>query len=100
MNPIALAPLLLVVRDYYVQCTEVPGILLITEGTIVAPKASGIPSLPEIWTEEQITAWAEIINGGIHAQGSYIYMQIAAFGCQALPNYLKSCDPMFLHVGV
>ncbi|KAK0492507.1 hypothetical protein EDD18DRAFT_1310874 [Armillaria luteobubalina] len=88
VDPVTLAPLQ----------PLVPGSLLITEGTMVAPKASGVPALPEIWTEKQISAWTEIVDG-VHAQGSYIYMQIAAFGRQASPEYLESRDSTFPHVG-
>ncbi|KAK0216371.1 hypothetical protein IW262DRAFT_1475400 [Armillaria fumosa] len=97
VNPVTFSPLLPLVKDYYVQRAKVPGTLLISEGTIVAPKASGFPGAPEIWTEEQISAWKEIVDG-VHAQGSYIYLQIAAMGRQASPDFLKSRDPMFPHV--
>ncbi len=60
VNPVTLSPLLPLVKDYYIQRAMVPGTLLITEGTLIAAKASGIPSLPEIWTEEQISAWTEV----------------------------------------
>ncbi|KAK0189366.1 hypothetical protein F5146DRAFT_624089 [Armillaria mellea] len=97
VNPVTLSPLLPLVKDYYVQRAKVPGTLLISEGTIVAPKASGFPGAPEIWTEEQISAWKEIVDG-VHAQGSYIYLQIAAMGRQASPDFLKSRDSTFPHV--
>ncbi|KAK0183694.1 hypothetical protein F5146DRAFT_1229816, partial [Armillaria mellea] len=90
VNPVTLSPLLPLMKDYYVQRAKVPGTLLITEGTTIAPKASGIPALPEIWTEEQISAWTE---------GSYIYMQIFAMGRQASQDYLKSRDSTFSHAG-
>ncbi|KAG7441249.1 FMN-linked oxidoreductase [Guyanagaster necrorhizus] len=98
VNPVTLAPLLPLVKDYYVQRAKIPGTLLIAEGTIIAPQASGFPGAPEIWTEEQIAAWKEVVNG-VHAQGSYIYLQIAAMGRQASPDFLKSRDPTFPHVG-
>ncbi|KAK0445625.1 uncharacterized protein EV420DRAFT_1717322 [Desarmillaria tabescens] len=98
VNPVTFSPLLPSVKDYYVQRAKVPGTLLITEGTIIAPKASGFPGAPEIWTEEQISAWKEVVDG-VHAQGSYIYLQIAAMGRQASPDFLKSRDPTFPHVG-
>ncbi|SJL10816.1 related to NADH:flavin oxidoreductase/12-oxophytodienoate reductase [Armillaria ostoyae] len=98
VNPVTLSPLLPLVKDYYVQRAKVPGTLLISEGTVVAPKASGFPGAPEIWTEEQISAWKEIVDG-VHAQGSYIYLQIAAMGRQASPDFLKSRDSTFPHVG-
>ncbi|KAK0205882.1 hypothetical protein DFS33DRAFT_1272472 [Desarmillaria ectypa] len=106
VNPVTLSPLLPIVKDYYVQRAKVPGTLLITEGTSIAPKGSGFPNAPEIWTEEQIAAWKEVayfysvkVVDGVHAQGSYIYLQIAAMGRQASPDFLKSRDPTFPHVG-
>ncbi|KAK0215413.1 hypothetical protein IW262DRAFT_1449788 [Armillaria fumosa] len=95
VDPVILAPLLLLVRDYYTQRAKVPGMLLITEGTMVPPKAAGVPALPEIWTEKQISAWTEVV---LSAQSGYIYMQIAAFGRQASPEYLKSRDSTFPHM--
>ncbi|KAK0451354.1 uncharacterized protein EV420DRAFT_1621801 [Desarmillaria tabescens] len=89
VNPTTLVPLLPVVKDYYAQRAKIPGTLLVTEGTIIAPKASGYPSVPEIVTGEQIAAWKEIVDG----------MQLGAVGRQALPDNLKSRDPTFPHVG-
>ncbi|PBK87111.1 FMN-linked oxidoreductase [Armillaria gallica] len=98
INPATFAPLLPIVKDYYIQRAKIPGTLLISEGTNIAPQASGYPCTPEIWTDEQIAAWKEVVDG-VHAQGSYIYMQIGAVGRQALPDVLKSRDPTFPHIG-
>ncbi|KAK0445624.1 uncharacterized protein EV420DRAFT_1648345 [Desarmillaria tabescens] len=92
------APLLPSVQEYYVQRAKTPGTLLISEGTVIAPKASGYPGAPEIWSDEQIASWKEVVDG-VHAQGSYIYMQIAAIGRQASPGALISRDPAIPHVG-
>jgi NADPH2 dehydrogenase len=46
--------------DYYKQRASVPGTLLITEGTCIAPQAGGYPSVPGIWNDEQIAAWKEV----------------------------------------
>ncbi|KAK0445618.1 uncharacterized protein EV420DRAFT_1751541 [Desarmillaria tabescens] len=67
-----------------------PEQLLISEGTVIAPKASGYSGAPKIWSDEQIAAWKE---------GSYIYMQIAAVGREASPDALRSRDPAIPHVG-
>ncbi|KAK0188337.1 hypothetical protein F5146DRAFT_1104015 [Armillaria mellea] len=42
------------------------------------PKASGYPCQPEIWTDKQIAAWKEVMDG------------LDAVGRQALPDVLKS----------
>jgi NADPH2 dehydrogenase len=46
--------------DYYKQRASVPGTLLITEATFIAPQAGGYPSVPGIWNDEQIAAWKEV----------------------------------------
>jgi NADPH2 dehydrogenase len=48
------------VKEYYSQRSKEPGSLLISEGAVVAPKASGMANLPGIWSDEQIKAWKEV----------------------------------------
>ena len=45
---------------YYAQRAAVPGTLLIAEGTIISPQASGLPNAPGIWNDEQISAWRAV----------------------------------------
>jgi NADPH2 dehydrogenase len=45
---------------YYADRASVPGSLLITEGTVIAPYACGIPTVPGIWSEEQLSRWKEV----------------------------------------
>ena len=45
---------------YYAQRASYPGTLLISEGTIVAPRAAGWSNAPGVWTEEQIAAWKKV----------------------------------------
>ena len=52
-------PLNMVIQ-YYAQRSSVPGTLLITEATFIAPLAGGIFNIPEIWTEDQIAAWSKV----------------------------------------
>jgi NADPH2 dehydrogenase len=49
-----------IVKEYYEQRASVPGTLLISEGTLIAEKASGFPGGPAFWTDEQIGAWKEV----------------------------------------
>ncbi|KAF7377291.1 putative inactive dehydrogenase EasA [Mycena sanguinolenta] len=85
------------VREYYTQRASVPGTLLITEATFIAPKAGGIPNAPGIWSEEQIAAWKQITDS-VHAQGSFIYCQLWALGRAARPAYLNAEDPPLPYV--
>ncbi|KAF6759863.1 NADH:flavin oxidoreductase/NADH oxidase [Ephemerocybe angulata] len=81
-------PTLPLMKEYYAQRASVPGTLLITEGTVVAPAAGGYAYAPGIWNAEQIDAWKEITQA-VHAKGSYIFLQIAALGRGADPATLK-----------
>lgn len=49
--------------EYYAQRASVPGTLLITEGTVIAAKATGVPFVPGVWTDEQIAAWRKVCFG-------------------------------------
>lgn len=81
--------LLPMAKEYYAQRACVPGTLLISEGTVISPRAGGYPNVPGIYTDEQIAAWKEITDG-VHAKGSYIYCQLWAVGRAANPDFLKS----------
>ena len=43
--------------EYYSQRASVPGTMLISEGVIIAAKATGMAHIPGIWSDEQIAAW-------------------------------------------
>jgi NADPH2 dehydrogenase len=77
------------VEEYYAQRASVPGTLLITEATFIAPQAAGYPNIPGIWNNDQIAAWKKITNA-VHAKGSYIYLQLWALGRVANPDVLKT----------
>ena len=57
--------------EYYKQRSSVPGSLLITEGTFIAPQAGGMPRVPGIWSEEQIAAWKKVSlsSGALSVRG-------------------------------
>ncbi|KAF7366928.1 NADH:flavin oxidoreductase/NADH oxidase [Mycena sanguinolenta] len=61
---------------------------------IIAAKAGGFPNMPGIWSPEQIKAWTEVVNG-VHAKGSFIFLQLAALGRGAIPDVLRAEDPTF-----
>ncbi|TBU46512.1 NADH:flavin oxidoreductase/NADH oxidase [Dichomitus squalens] len=70
--------------EYYRQRASVPGTLLITEATYISRNAGGMAHAPGIYTDEQIAAWKGVVDA-VHAQGSYIYLQIWALGRMARP---------------
>ncbi|TFK72620.1 FMN-linked oxidoreductase, partial [Pluteus cervinus] len=81
-------PLLHLVKPYYEQRSSTPGTLLISEATMIARKAGGIPNAPGIYSQEQIDAWKEVVDA-IHARGSFIYLQLWAIGRAAHPQVLQ-----------
>ena len=46
--------------EYYTQRASVPGTLMITEATAVAPQANGEPNVPGIWNQVQVEAWKKV----------------------------------------
>ena len=73
------------VKEYYEQRACVPGTLLITEATFISPAASGYPNIPGIWNDDQIKAWKEVTDA-VHANGSFIWLQLWALGRAANPE--------------
>ncbi len=55
--------------EYYRQRSAVPGTLLITEATIIAPRAGGLPKAPGIWNDVQIAAWKKASTSRIVLRG-------------------------------
>ena len=45
---------------YYAQRASMPGSLLISEGTFIAPRAGGLANVPGIWTDAQVAAWKPV----------------------------------------
>ncbi|OCB91218.1 NADH:flavin oxidoreductase/NADH oxidase [Sanghuangporus baumii] len=76
---------------YYRQRASVPGTLLIAESTFIAPKAGGMDNFPGIWSDEQVEAWKKVVDA-VHAQGSYIFLQLLALGRAAVPVVLTRPD--------
>ncbi|KAI0742653.1 NADH:flavin oxidoreductase/NADH oxidase [Daedaleopsis nitida] len=83
--------------EYYKQRASVPGTLLITEATYISAQSGGMPHVPGVWSDEQIAAWKKVVDA-VHAEGSFIYMQIWALGRAARPDALKQESPDFDHV--
>lgn len=73
-------------REYYVQRAQTPGTLIIGEATFISPQASGTAEpRAGIYTSEQIQSWKKIVKG-VHAAGSFIYLQLWALGRSADPE--------------
>ena len=66
-------------KTYYEQRSCVPGTLIVTEATFIAPRAGGYNNIPGIWNDEQISGWKEIVDT-IHAKGCYVWLQLWALG--------------------
>ena len=49
-----------IAAEYYGQRASVPGTLLITEATAVAPQAAGLPHVPGLWSDEQVAGWKRV----------------------------------------
>ncbi|CAE6507249.1 unnamed protein product [Rhizoctonia solani] len=74
--------------EYYAQRAEIPGTLIISEATFIAPEAGGFDNIPGIWNDKQITAWKKVADA-VHAKGSFIVMQLWALGRAAEPEVLE-----------
>ena len=70
---------------YYSQRASIPGTLIMTEGTIISARGSGLGNSPGMWTAAQIQAWKEIVSG-VHKRGSFIFSQLFACGPMAAPE--------------
>ncbi|KAL1753971.1 hypothetical protein FB107DRAFT_249783 [Schizophyllum commune] len=85
------------VKEYYAQRASEPGTLLISEAVFVSPQAGGYWHVPGIWSDEQITAWKEVADR-VHAEGSFIFMQIWGVGRAAQVDQLKEENPSYDYV--
>lgn len=74
--------------EYYSQRASIPGTLLITEGVLISPRASGFKNIPGIWNAKHIAAWKEITDA-VHAKRCFIYLQLWALGRVAVPENLE-----------
>lgn len=77
-----------IATEYYSQRASVPGTLIITEATVISPRASGYANVPGIYSQDQIKQWKEVTNA-VHKKGSYIFLQLWALGRTATPAVLK-----------
>jgi len=80
--------------EYYAQRASIPGTLLISEGTFIAAEAGGMPNVPGIWSDEQVSAWKRVTDA-VHDKGSRIFCQLWALGRAADPDVLAQEDAHF-----
>ena len=85
--------------EYYSQRASVPGTLIVTEATLISPRASGYSNVPGIWSTAQIAQWKKVASA-VHQKHSYIYLQLWALGrvadakeLQALGHDVVSSSP-------
>ncbi|KAM0554953.1 hypothetical protein ACHAPJ_006691 [Fusarium lateritium] len=76
-------------QNYYSQRSSVPGTLLISEATFIAPEHGGFANVPGIYNQDQITAWRSITDA-VHAKGGYIFCQLWALGRGASPEVAEN----------
>jgi NADPH2 dehydrogenase len=92
-------------KTYYSQRSSIPGTLIITEATFIAPQAGGYAHVPGVWSDAQIAGWKAVsrtthgtfhkllifkkIADVVHANGSFIFLQLWALGRTADPGVLS-----------
>ncbi|ROV88295.1 hypothetical protein VMCG_10489 [Cytospora schulzeri] len=81
-------PIAPIVSEYYGQRASVPGTLLVTEATFIAPEAGGYAGVPGIWSQAQIDGWKKVTEA-VHEKKSFIYLQLWALGRVASEAELK-----------
>jgi NADPH2 dehydrogenase len=76
------------VADYYAQRALYPGTLLVSEATLIAPQAVGNGNVQGIYNAAQIQGWKKVTDA-VHAEKSFIFVQLWALGLTASPDVLK-----------
>ena len=68
---------------------------MITEGTFISEEAGGFPSVPGVWSEEQIEAWKPVTKA-VHSKGGFIFVQVCHFSRSLVANvdFQFSCGPL------
>ena len=77
--------------EYYQQRANAG--LIITEATVISPKAVGYANTPGLWSQEQAQAWNKIVEA-VHAQGSKIVVQLWHVGRISHPDLLDGDIPV------
>ncbi|MCH7394623.1 alkene reductase [Acinetobacter dispersus] len=77
--------------EYYQQRANAG--LIITEATVISPKAAGYANTPGLWSQEQAQAWHKIVEA-VHAHGSKIVVQLWHVGRISHPDLLDGDTPV------
>lgn len=77
--------------EYYQQRANAG--LILTEATVISPKAAGYANTPGLWSQEQAQAWHKIVEA-VHAQGSKIVVQLWHVGRISHPDLLDGDTPV------
>ncbi|KAJ9644996.1 hypothetical protein H2204_001458 [Knufia peltigerae] len=80
-----------IVKEYYSQRASTPGTLLITEATVISPRAGGTSNVPGIWNDTQISAWKKVTDA-VHEKKCFIFCQLWALGRRADPEILQNAE--------
>ncbi len=67
--------------------------LIITEGTVINPMASGYKSVPGIYTQHQVKQWKKVTDA-VHEQDGKIFQQIWHVGRVSHPQFLEGALPV------
>ncbi|WP_456445879.1 alkene reductase [Thiolapillus sp.] len=73
--------------DYYRARADAG--LIVTEATLIEPEAQGYPGTPGIYTERQVSAWAQVVDA-VHSAGGRIFCQLWHTGRMAHSHYTGS----------
>ncbi|WP_038346305.1 alkene reductase [Acinetobacter sp. A47] len=77
--------------EYYQQRANAG--LILTEATVISPKAAGYANTPGLWSQEQAQAWNTIVEA-VHAQGAKIVVQLWHVGRISHPDLLDGDTPV------
>lgn len=67
--------------------------LILTEATVISPKAVGYEDTPGLWSEEQASAWHPIVDA-VHQKGAKIVVQLWHVGRISDPQLLGGDIPV------
>jgi N-ethylmaleimide reductase len=77
--------------DYYARRADAG--LIITEGTIIHPEATGYHHVPGIYTNKHVEQW-KLVSKAVHKNGGRIFMQIWHVGRVSHPSFLNGHLPL------
>ncbi|KAG0165597.1 hypothetical protein DFQ29_001445 [Apophysomyces sp. BC1021] len=72
---------------YYGQRASRPGTLIVTEATAITERGGGMPHVPGVWSEKQLSAWSKVFDA-VHSKESFIFVQIWSLGKAGSSEYL------------